>query len=147
MANEVGARCTYSDELADLICERLAAGESMVKILQTPGMPGYATVYKWLREHKYFQNIYIRAREDQADTFVDQITAIADFDLPLDDRGHVDVGRVMQMRLMVDARKWAAAKLRPKKYGDQKPDPIVSEEKKPTIIINGMQLPQPKEKK
>jgi hypothetical protein len=52
-----------------------------------------------------------RAREEQADKFFREIIEIAD--APAAD--NVQVARA---RLRVDARKWAAARLAPKKYGD-----------------------------
>lgn len=52
---------------------------------------------------------YARARETQADTFVDEMIEIADNQaIPPDAR-----------RVMNDARKWAAGKQAAKKYGDK----------------------------
>lgn len=67
------------------------------------------------------------AREDQADTLADEILEIADESE--NDTYEVDLGDgviiqkenrevVNRSRLRVDARKWVAAKLKPKKYGD-----------------------------
>ncbi|MBU2052465.1 hypothetical protein KKH13_04650, partial [Patescibacteria group bacterium] len=50
---------------------------------------------------------YARARDEQADTLADEITYIADTE--------PDANKA---RVRVDARKWVAAKLKPKKYGD-----------------------------
>jgi hypothetical protein len=71
--------------------------------------PGYTTIYKWLREHVAFAEQYARAREDQADTYADQMAYIADTD--------EDVQRA---KLKIDTMKWVASKLKPKKYGDFK---------------------------
>jgi hypothetical protein len=66
-------------------------------------------VYSWLAEHKEFLPLYVRAREDQADTLVDEILEIAD-DSALDPN---------ERCVRIDARKWIASKLKPKTYGDK----------------------------
>ena len=67
--------------------------------------------------------MYARAREDQADTLADEIQAIAD-EMPMeitDEKGvsRFDSAYINWMRLRVDSRKWVAAKLKPRKYGDR----------------------------
>jgi len=52
--------------------------------------------------------MYARAREDQADWHADEIVAIADTE--------TDAAKA---RNRIDARKWKAAKLKPKVYGDR----------------------------
>lgn len=86
-------------------------------------MPHVSTVYRWLAANERFRDMYARAREDQADTLADEIVAIADDgqnDTYLNDDGvqmtNQDV--VARSKLRVDARKWVAAKLKPRKYGD-----------------------------
>ena len=54
-----------------------------------------------------FSEQYARAREVQADVLADEVIEIADTE--------PDPNRA---RVMIDARKWLAGKLRPKKYGD-----------------------------
>jgi hypothetical protein len=87
-------------------------------------MPAVSTVYLWMAKHKEFSESYARAREDQADTLADQILEIADDgrnDTYTDDEGKEFVNHdvINRSRLRVDARKWVAAKLKPKKYGDK----------------------------
>lgn len=84
------------------------------------------TVFKWLREDEAFAKQYARAREDQADALADDIVEIADEAetkvIIGSDETHVvvfDSTAVARNKLRVDARKWVAAKLRPKKYGDK----------------------------
>ncbi len=65
-----------------------------------------------------------RAREMQADALFDQILAIADDgsnDTQKTDDGKVivDHDHIQRSRLRIDARKWMASKLAPKKYGDK----------------------------
>ena len=63
-----------------------------------------------------FETMYRQANEDQADTLADEIIAIAD---SVKDAGPADSAKVNAARLRVDARKWVAAKLKPKVYGDR----------------------------
>lgn len=87
-------------------------------------MPHVSTVYRWLVAKPAFRDMYARAREDQADTLADEIVDIADEtpDIVTDDEKGVfmiDGAAIQRQRLRVDARKWVAAKLKPRKYGDR----------------------------
>jgi len=122
--NKGGRPTLYSLKIALEICDRIADGESLVKICSDPKMPKKTAVYEWLLRHKEFADIYARAREDQADTLADEIHAIAD-ELPqqiVDEKGKTsryDSAYVQWQKNRVDARKWVAAKLKPKKYSDR----------------------------
>jgi hypothetical protein len=91
-------------------------------------MPDRATVYRWLLEQPAFCDKYARAREEQADTLADEIIAIADESPEInevrDKNGDVidikiDSGYVAYQKQRIEARKWTAMKLKPKKYGDK----------------------------
>lgn len=114
----------FTQELADQICERLADGESLRKICLSDDMPAKSSVFKWLGENKEFSDQYARAREAQADTLFDEIIDIADDganDTYTDESGNTrtDQDVIARSRLRVDARKWAASKLKPKTYGEK----------------------------
>lgn len=116
---------TYSQVVADSICDRLEGGESLRAICRDDDFPAFSTVKKWLRENESFSAQYARAREQQAEFYAAQIIDIADEtpikESPDPDGGVtmcVDAAGVQRNRLRVDARKWVAAKLLPKKYGD-----------------------------
>lgn len=112
----------YNEEIADLICERIALGESVRKICSSDDTPSMSTVFKWLNEHKEFSEQYARAREEQAESLADEIVSIADeSELDVKANGDVvfDATAVARNRLRIDARKWVASKLKPKKYGDK----------------------------
>jgi hypothetical protein len=100
---------TFAPELATTICERIALGESLRTICRADDMPSEATVRSWAVENvSGFAAQYARARDHQADFYADEIIDIADTD--------EDPQRA---RLRVDARKWKASKLAPKRYGDR----------------------------
>lgn len=120
---------TYTDEIADRICERIADGESLRKICETEDMPDKATVFRWLAANETFRDQYARAREAQADSLVDEIIDIADdgrndwiekHGQEGENAGWRENGEaIRRSQLRIDARKWMAGKLRPKKYGDR----------------------------
>lgn len=99
--------------LGDDICARLAVGESLRSICKRERMPSMSTVFEWLRLDPAFAQNYTRAREHQAESYADEIASIADSAQGLDSAG------VNAARLRVDARKWCASKLLPKRYGDR----------------------------
>ena len=94
-------------------------------------LPSYRTVMNWKNEDPEFLHRYTRAREEQAHFLAAQIVEIADEKLDgsgfanadEDDDGtnHAAALRVLleQRKQKIDARKWAAAKLNPKVYGDR----------------------------
>jgi hypothetical protein len=127
-APKKASKSTYTVQMANLICIRLSEGESLKRIVMDEGMPDRATVYRWLLEQPAFCDKYARAREEQADTLADEIIAIADENpvvTELKDReGNVidikiDSGYVAYQKQRIEARKWTAMKLKPKKYGDK----------------------------
>ena len=141
-----GRPSSYTQEKADYICRELAEGRSLRKICEDEGMPSAGTVCRWLTESETFQQQYARAREAQADALFEQILDIADDgknDTTIDDDGNIrtDHDVIARSRLRVDARKWMAGKLRPKKYGDRLElagdgdNPLVT---KSTIDVSGL---------
>lgn len=121
-------RIVYSEALVDRICDRIAQGESLLKICQDSNMPSYGGVMKWLNENQgQIVEKYGRAREAQADFYADQIVQISDNPVigvktKTNERGEVETvegDMVEHRRLQIDARKWYASKVAPKKYGDK----------------------------
>jgi Bacteriophage Sf6, terminase small subunit-like len=100
----------YTPELADLICERIADGQSLRKICEAEGMPGRTTVFGWLDLHEPFRTKYTRARELQAEVMLDKQLEVAD-DCTEDN--------AFASRVKIGTYQWVASKLAPKKYGDK----------------------------
>ena len=123
---KTGRPTKFNQDTADLICMMLSEGMSLRQILKadTVGkLPAQSTVYEWLIRHPLFAEQYARAREEQADTNADEILEIADEHPPeyTDEKGRtsLDVTYIQWQKNRIEARKWTAAKLRPKKYGDR----------------------------
>lgn len=124
-----GRPSSYTDELADTICEGLINGRSLRSICADDDMPGTSTVMRWLASNEQFRDQYARARELQADAIADEILDIADdgsndwMERHNSDGENIgwqfngEAARRSQIR--IDARKWMAGKMRPKKYGDK----------------------------
>ena len=109
--------------MADIICERIAKGESLRKICLDENMPAHSTILKWLRDIDGFSSQYARAREAQAEFYLDEIISISDdvsLDEIIDGEGNTRTNNeaIQRSKLKVDTRKWAMSKLAPKKYGD-----------------------------
>jgi len=128
----LGRPTLYTPELSYSICERLASGESMRSVSRDDAMPCMATLFKWLSENEAFSEQYAKAKGESADALVEDMLDIADNQveqpllvdgLPLQIDGKPvmvkDAVSVNHAKLRVDVRKWAASKLKPKKYGDK----------------------------
>lgn len=122
----MGRTSDFTPEIANEICERISKGESLRAICagdaHTEGafMPGRSTVMRWLNENEAFRDQYAHAREAQADHFVEEIIEIADQpSVMVTADGDTIANDPQRDRLRVDARKWVAARLAPKKYGDK----------------------------
>lgn len=105
---KTGRASTFSQDVADTICQGLMAGKSLRLICAMEGMPAASTVYAWLGQFPGFSAQYARAREVQADVLADEVIEIADTEPD-----------PQKARNRIDARKWLSSKLRPKKYGDR----------------------------
>lgn len=85
------------------------------------------TVREWLLQKPEFSAQYARAREEQADLLADECIEIADdksqdiLDIKEggDTRMITNSAAVQRAKLQVDARKWKAGQLAPKKWGQQ----------------------------
>lgn len=128
-----GRPSDYSLEMATIICERLAKGESLRTICKDDDTPSQTSVFRWLEANEPFREQYARARTAQADFYAEEIIEISDDGTndwmarrsEAEKGAGVDTGwvlngeHVQRSRLRVDARKWYASKLAPKKYGDK----------------------------
>jgi len=143
-----GGRPTiHTKKLADTICSRLAAGESMRSVSRDEAMPVMTTMFRWLREKPEFKQQYDTAKEESADALAEDMLDIADNQVSqpilvdgkpiLDSKGNAimvkDAVGVAHAKLRVDTRKWAASKLKPKKYGDK-----IQTETKHTFDLSGL---------
>lgn len=107
-----GRPSDYLPEVAADICSLLADGESLRKVCECRGMPSKTSVFRWLAEHKEFGDQYAKATETRADAIFEEMFDIADSVAD-------EAAAVVKARLRIDTRKWALARMNPKKYGDK----------------------------
>jgi hypothetical protein len=123
---KLGRPSSFTQEVADAICLKLAEGLSLRTICLAEDMPSATSVFRWLADDSRtdFREQYARAREAQAERLAEEILTIADdgtADWTVGERGQevLNAEAVARSRLRVDARKWLASKLAPKKYGEK----------------------------
>jgi len=130
----VGQPSGFTQEVANLICERMAKGESLRSVCRDEGMPAESSVREWaLDDQQGFAAQYARARELQAEALVGEIIEISDDGTNdfmvrksnsekgagIQDGKVLDQEHMQRSRLRVDSRKWLASKILPKIYGDK----------------------------
>lgn len=123
---KIGRPTEFSLELASEICLALATSTEGIGPLckKNEDWPHSATVFKWRILHKEFGEMYARAKQQQVEALVDEIIEIADDtsqDTLITDEGKevVNHEHINRSRLRIDTRKWLAAKLAPRVYGDK----------------------------
>jgi hypothetical protein len=128
-SKKLGRPTLYTEALAQEICEVVATHPNGLTTLcnERPHWPHVANVYIWLRKYQSFRDSYTKAKEEQVEVSVDLMQTMMDEDHHFKDaegNTRVDVG---MLRVKVDAIKWQAGKLKPKKYGDSKNEEINKE--------------------
>lgn len=120
----MGRPSDYSIDKAIEICSLLVTRNpeggrprSLRDVCDIENMPNEATVYRWLSTHEAFREMYARAREERADMLADDVIDISD--------SEPDAAKA---RNRMDARKWYAAKLNPKRYGDKVTNELVGKD-------------------
>ena len=113
----------YNQQIADAVCERLAAGESLRKACDAEGAKA-PTILLWANEYEAFAEQYAQARARGYLLLADELVEIADDsknDSYTDENGNVRVDQevVARSRLRLDTRKWMLSKMLPKVYGDK----------------------------
>jgi hypothetical protein len=113
-----GRPSKYSKEVADMILRAVSTSANGLATIckKNPKLPSETTVRVWLAKNEDFQRQYARAREEQADFIADEIMEISD---ELSKKRFLTHEQIAAARLRMDARKWVASKLKPKKYGDK----------------------------
>lgn len=101
------ARGTATPELIGEVLELVAAGASLRKASEMRGI-ALSTALLAIDRHGLADQ-YARAREARADVLAEESLEIVDN----------PTGDVQRDRLRLDARKWFASKLFPRKYGDK----------------------------
>jgi hypothetical protein len=95
-------------------------GGSLSLVLErNADMPSGNVVRDRIAKDLDFQAVYEKALQDRADRLAEEILEISDSEPPAGLEPAAMSAWVADKRLRVDARKWVAAKLQPKRYGDR----------------------------
>jgi hypothetical protein len=92
------------------ICDHLTTGKSLIEVGALPGYPSSDSMYRQMARDPDFAARIARAREAGQDHEADAIVQMADI-------ATSENWQVVKLRM--DARKWRAAKLAPKRYGER----------------------------
>jgi len=143
----LGRPCEFTQEIADLICERTATSTLGLKRLckMYDDMPTHDTVYQWRYRNKAFSDQYARAKVFQAELLAEEIIEISDDgtndwmeSLSEEEQGlgwRLNGEHFARSRLRIDTRKWHASKLVPKIYGNPKDDDAKEKSQAETYVL------------
>lgn len=114
----MAAQSKYTEDTADLICERLAEGVSLAEICRVIGVHR-SVVYDWRKAHDGFAERMDTARDLGYDAIADDCLRIADdgsADMTTDDEGNerVDFDHIQRSKLRVHTRLQLLAKWSPR---------------------------------
>lgn len=118
----------YRNRVMDIICDEIANSDKGLWALcdSREDLPNPRTITTWITQSEEIRQKYARAKESQADFMAAQIIELADqcrigkkkVSKPSGDE-ITEGDMVERSRLQIDARKWLAGKLAPKKYGER----------------------------
>lgn len=128
----MGRHSEFTEEIGNRICELIATSDRGLHFIiqENDDLPSYVTVLKWLKQNPEFAINYARARELQADYMAAMVLEVArktkigkltrqTSSTNGGSETTEEFDNVARSRLEVDALKWQASKLAPKKYGDK----------------------------
>ena len=101
----------YSQDLAEVICSRLEAGEPLAAICRDESMPGLRTVLRWVDTQEGFGDAYRTAQAaagEHLDAEIQRISETA-----------IDRDTASAARVRIAALQWRASKAAPKKFADR----------------------------
>jgi len=112
-----------SPELLEAICAELSLGQSVRAACVGAGI-SQRVLWDWLASDAELMRQYLRARELCIDAYAEEIIEISDDasrDTYIDEKGEEVIDRevIARSQLRIEARKWYASRLAPKKYGDK----------------------------
>jgi hypothetical protein len=102
-------RHVYQPDLAKIILERMAQGESVAQICRShPDMPCARVVRGWKFEIEGFAAAYAKAKQLQAEAWEDEVSDLYDSDHDPQEK-----------RVRFDIKRWLMSKTAPTLYGDK----------------------------
>jgi hypothetical protein len=105
---KIGRPTTFTEELAQEFCRRIASGGSVASVCEADDMPDHATIYRWQRARPDFSDSLAHARAERSEAFSGQIMALGQ--RAIDEQ--IDPARI---RVAIDAIDKAARIMQPRK--------------------------------
>jgi hypothetical protein len=120
-----GAPTIKTPEILEAILAGISIGKSARTMCVEVGI-SQRVLWNWLANDLELMRNYLRAKELCVDAYAEEIIEISDDgsrDVQIDEKGREVINRdvIARAQLRIDARKWYAARLAPKKYGDKLP--------------------------
>ena len=107
----------YEPELALEVCVRIAGGETLTKIMDSPRMPTTQTFHVWRARYPELAKLYSEARVVQGHGYFDEVADLGKrLTNPLVDQDSIDSRKA---QVAISAFQWLAARLVPQEYGDK----------------------------
>ena len=119
-----GRPTSYSDELADEICEALATSDKGIAALclLNEHWPAVQTLRVWRIRNASFSSKYAEALKQRLAFDAEELEDLAaSTEKYIDEKGvrRADPGLVAETRMKLDTRKWIVSKALPKVWGDK----------------------------
>jgi hypothetical protein len=118
----------YTDKLGKKICEAIVTSAKSLKEIcdENPDFPKHTTLYEWIATNKHFSDLYLEAKRKQIMIHMEETYALADTaNSPdshyADEKGNLrlDPAWVSFTNRRIELRKWHAARLQPRLFGDK----------------------------
>ena len=126
------SRHIFSPAVGNLVCERIAAGETLNKIASEPGMPSRSTIDRWCTDRPEFKRQYDIAVQLRADGLLEETIEIIDDKKEIvtettteDEDGTKRVSKAFTKEGLayamarINIRYKTLAKMAPRKWGDE----------------------------
>jgi hypothetical protein len=123
-------RHIFSPAVGNLVCERIANGESLLRISSEPAMPSRSTMHRWCRDKPEFREEYQIAVQLRADGLLEETIDIIDDKkemvtetITTDEDGTKHVSRVISKDALayaqarIQARYSTVGRMLPRKWG------------------------------
>lgn len=127
---KTGRPTKYTPEMVKKICERVATHDCGLSTLceMYDDMPAKTNINLWRRNYPEFRVLYAQAKMEQMEFLTEDILEIADNGkndwMEYNDKNSECAGwringeHIQRSRVRIDTRKWLAAKLVPRMYGE-----------------------------
>lgn len=102
-----------------VVLKEIGNGSSLISAIKKPNYPTYDAFQRHMRANPEIRRMYEEAIEARADYLAESLIDISEEKPPEGLDGPQLSAWINQMKIRIDTRKWTAAKLRPKFWGEK----------------------------